>query len=303
MRKVNKKKCSLSLGIMVALVAGVMFVSRPTMANVVTPEDNIGLVIDKLAKDTLKVSLSNVSELLKSVQFSIVIDGDVSFDEKSFVPLVSGSREASSLANVVFSEDKKEATFYLVSNEAIAKDGGNIEVGQLKVKSLDHTPVKYAIKSRVAGDGTAYKYVVSTTNKQVSGPEMTLVDEGAITFNAIPTLTLISSPQVVEGKIVLTVGDEFTEDMQKSFVLAADEEDLTPVDVSVSGVVDVNTVGSYALTYQVTDSLGDKATLIVPVIVENKVTETIENPKITGVKDEVKLVIGDAFNPLDGVLA
>ncbi|MGL4373598.1 MAG: hypothetical protein ACRCS6_07440, partial [Turicibacter sp.] len=37
--------------------------------------------------------------------------------------------------------------------------------------------------------------------------------------------------------------------------------------------------------------------------VENKVTETIENPKITGVKDEVNLVIGDAFNPLDGVLA
>lgn len=33
-----------------------------------------------------------------------------------------------------------------------------------------------------------------------------------LTYNTAPKLTLIDSPKIVEGKIMLTVGDSFTEE-------------------------------------------------------------------------------------------
>ena len=85
------------------------------------------------------------------------------------------------------------------------------------------------------------------------------------------------------------------------YVNATDEED-EKLTVTVEGNVDTRVIGSYLLTYKVTDSLNETTTLIVPVIVENQVEE-VSNPVISGVRQTVELKVGDKFDVLEGIEA
>ena len=135
----------------------------------------------------------------------------------------------------------------------------------------------------------------------MTGPKLYLELMRILTYNTAPTLTLIDSPKIVEGKIMLTVGDSFTEEEKLSYVNATDEED-EKLTVTVEGNVDTRVIGSYSLTYKVTDSLNETTTLIVPVIVENQVEE-VSNPVTSGIVQTVELKVGDKFDVLEGIEA
>ena len=83
-----------------------------------------------------------------------------------------------------------------------------LRLGKLMLFLLKAT--KYTLTSDVLEDGTGYKYVLNATNKQVTGPALTVDNGGALTYNTLPQLELIDSSKIVEGKIMLTVGDSFT---------------------------------------------------------------------------------------------
>ena len=301
MKKLNTKTAMFSLSATTLIAAGVIFFSQSGGAATPVTEDNIGLAIDKLDKDTLKLSLSNVIEIPKALQFSIQLEGDVYFNEESLKWLVTNTNNSQIQKNIKLSEDKKTLEFLIVSNEALKKSSGTIEIGEIDIVSPNNKAVQYKLTSKVQSDGTGYKYVADTTNKQMTGPKLYLENNGVLTYNTAPTLTLIDSPKIVEGKIMLTVGDSFTEEEKLSYVNATDEED-EKLTVTVEGNVDTRVIGSYSLTYKVTDSLNETATLIVPVIVENQVEE-VSNPVISGVRQTVELKVGDKFDVLEGIEA
>lgn len=301
MKKLNMKKMMFSLSALTVTLAGVIFFSQSSGATTPITEDNIGLTIDKLDKDTLKLSLSNVIEIPKALQFSIQLEGAVYFNEESLKWLVTNTNNSQVQKNIKLSEDKKTLEFLIVSNQPLKKSGGTIELGEIDIVSPNNKAVQYKLTSKVQSDGTGYKYVVDTTNKQISGPQLYVENNGVLTYNTAPKLTLIDSPKIVEGKIMLTVGDSFTEEEKLSYVVATDEED-EKLTVTVEGNVDTSVIGSYSLTYKATDSLNETATLIVPVIVENQVEE-VSNPVINGVRQTVELVVGDKFDVLEGIEA
>ena len=301
MKKLNTKTAMFSLSATTLIAAGVIFFSQSGGAATPVTEDNIGLAIDKLDKDTLKLSLSNVIEIPKALQFSIQLEGAVYFNEESLKWLVTNTNNSQIQKNIKLSEDKKTLEFLIVSNEALKKSSGTIEIGEIDIVSPNNKAVQYKLTSQVQSDGTGYKYVVDTTNKQMTGSKLYLENNGVLTYNTVPTLTLIDSPKIVEGKIMLTVGDSFTEEEKLSYVNATDEED-EKLTVTVEGNVDTRVIGSYSLTYKVTDSLNETATLIVPVIVENQVEE-VSNPVISGVRQTVELKVGDKFDVLEGIEA
>ncbi len=301
MKKLNMKKMMFSLSALTVTLAGVIFFSQSGGATSPVTEDNMALTIDKLDKDTLKLSLSNVIEVPKALQFSIQLDGAVYFNEESLTWLVTNTTDSEVQKNMRVSDDKKTLEFLIVSNEPLKKSGGSIEIGEIDIVSANNKAVEYQLTSKLQPDGTGYKYVVDATNRQVSGPQLYVENGGMLTYNTAPNLTLIDSPKIVEGKIMLTVGDTFTEKEKLSYVVATDEEDDN-LTITVEGEIDTSVIGSYSLTYKVTDSLNETSTLVVPVIVENQV-EAALNPVITGVRQQVELIVGNSFDVLEGIEA
>ena len=107
-------------------------------------------------------------------------------------------------------------------------------------------------------------------------------------------------PVISVSDRVLTVGDVFN---VMDGVSASDHEDgdITGSVVVESSNVDTNTVGSYQVTYRVTDSQGASSTKTITVIVNPKMEEINWMPVISA-SDKV-LTVGDVFNVMDGVSA
>ncbi len=107
-------------------------------------------------------------------------------------------------------------------------------------------------------------------------------------------------PVISASDRVLTVGDVFN---VMDGVSASDHEDgdITGSVVVESSNVDTNTVGSYQVTYRVTDSQGASSTKTITVIVNPKMEEINWMPVISA-SDKV-LTVGDVFNVMDGVSA
>ena len=107
-------------------------------------------------------------------------------------------------------------------------------------------------------------------------------------------------PVISASDRVLTVGDVFN---VMDGVSASDHEDgdITGSVIVESSNVDTNTVGSYQVTYRVTDSQGASSTKTITVIVNPKMEEINWMPVISA-SDKV-LTVGDVFNVMDGVSA
>ena len=116
------------------------------------------------------------------------------------------------------------------------------------------------------------------------------------------TITVIVNPKMEEinwmpvisaSDKVLTVGDVFN---VMDGVSASDHEDgdVTGSVVVESSNVDTNTVGSYQVTYRVTDSQGASSTKTITVIVNPKLEALNEVPVINAV-DKI-LTVGDTFD-------
>ncbi|HAX73992.1 MAG TPA: hypothetical protein DCY20_10755, partial [Firmicutes bacterium] len=304
MKATKRNIFTVCLSLIIAFGVGALMFTQTGGASDSIDENNIELVVEKKDFDTLKISLSNVTDVINAIQFKIKIEGDVEFNQNSLEWLVQSSTNDAIKKAIKVDEKNKEMEFVIVSTNPLQKiDAGMIEIAEIDINPLVDKAIKYTITTSTNKEGTGYKYVVNATNKQVTGSAFNLINDGILTYNTPPQLHLIKSPQVMDGKIYLTQGDEFTQEQQKAFVIATDAEDGDITNVSVTGTVDTAIVGSYLLTYSAIDSVGDETTLEVPVIVENVVDATIENPVITGVKTEVELKIGDSFDPLAGVEA
>ena len=239
----------------------------------------VELGVEKIEKDKVKIKLDNFTPVIKSLQLSLKIDGNAKFKENSIEWLVK-SKSNDIKTHTKISDDKKSMEIFIISNEPLDKNGGELEICEINVTKDGNGSSAYTINANVNNDGNSYSYIINDTNKQVSGNDIANLNMEKLTINSSPVISLKSLATVVDGNIFVSKGEDFD---AKSYIVVNDEEDgEIPVDkVVVTGKVDTKKVGTYNINYSVSDSEGEVTNLKQTVIVEEVANQEISRPIIT----------------------
>ena len=239
----------------------------------------VELGVEKIEKDKVKIKLDNFTPVIKSLQLSLKIDGNAKFKENSIEWLVK-SKSNDIKTHTKISDDKKSMEIFIISNEPLDKNGGELEICEINVTKDGNGSSAYTINANVNNDGNSYSYIINDTNKQVSGNDIANLNVEKLTINSSPVISLKNLATVVDGNIFVSKGEEFD---AKSYIVVNDEEDgEIPVDkVVVTGKVDTKKVGTYNINYSVSDSEGEVTNLKQTVIVEEVANQEISKPIIT----------------------
>ena len=239
----------------------------------------VELGVEKIDKDKVKIKLDNFTPVIKSLQLSLKIDGNAKFKENSIEWLVK-SKSNDIKTHTKISDDKKSMEIFIISNEPLDKNGGELEICEINVTKDGNGSSAYTINANVNNDGNSYSYIINDTNKQVSGNDIANLNMEKLTINSSPVISLKNLATVVDGNIFVSKGEEFD---AKSYIVVNDEEDgEIPVDkVVVTGKVDTKKVGTYNINYSVSDSEGEVTNLKQTVIVEEVANQEISKPIIT----------------------
>lgn len=306
MRKISSKKKIISLFVAVIAVIGAFIYTKSSLANANSDQDqanaSVNLNVEKVDKDTVKISLDNLVPVVKSLQLGVKIDGDVTFAEDTIKWLVS-SDDKDLKSNVKISSDKKSMDIFVVSTEALDKEAGKLEILEIDMNKVEGGSLKYKITPSSDENGIAYSYLLNDTNKQVSGNDIVNIDNSVLTLNSAPKLVLANHPSVIEGKIVISKDDNFE---PLDYVIATDDEDgeIDKSRITVTkNEVKTDKVGSYNISYSVEDSEGEVATLDTTVIVEAKPTADVQKPVIKVTNKTINTTLGEEVDLLEGVSA
>ncbi|WP_294127126.1 immunoglobulin-like domain-containing protein [uncultured Clostridium sp.] len=239
----------------------------------------VELGVEKIEKDKVKIKLDNFTPVIKSLQLSLKIDGNAKFKENSIEWLVK-SKSNDIKTHTKISDDKKSMEIFVISNEPLDKNGGELEICEINVTKDGNGSSAYTINANVNNDGNSYSYIINDTNKQVSGNDIANLNMEKLTINSSPVISLKNLATVVDGNIFVSKGEDFD---AKSYIVVNDEEDgEIPVDkVVVTGKVDTKKVGTYNINYSVSDSEGEVTNLKQTVIVEEVANQEISKPIIT----------------------
>ena len=239
----------------------------------------VELGVEKIEKDKVKIKLDNFTPVIKSLQLSLKIDGNAKFKENSIEWLVK-SKSNDIKTHTKISDDKKSMEIFIISNEPLDKNGGELEICEINVTKDGNGSSAYTINANVNNDGNSYSYIINDTNKQVSGNDIANLNMEKLTINSSPVISLKNLATVVDGNIFASKGEDFD---AKSYIVVNDEEDgEIPVDkVVVTGKVDTKKVGTYNINYSVSDSEGEVTNLKQTVIVEEVANQEISKPIIT----------------------
>lgn len=270
-------------------------------------DNSIELNVEKQDRDTIKIYLSNFSDLAKSLQLSVKIDdGNVKFNEDEIKWLVNGEDDNVKTHYKIDSK-KKTIDFIIVSDEVINSDSGVIEICEIDM-SKDESIIDKLFKSNDSSyrvvpnevDGEVYSYVTYSTNKRISGDNIVNASDDKLTINTKPVISLKDSYSIVENKIILSKGAVFN---IKDYVEAFDADGNEIDDIKYDGTVDNKKPGSYNIVCTATDSYGDKSILEATVIVEEVISGNIAKPVISGTEKAAEIIIGQDFDLEKGISA
>ena len=303
MKKVNTKTKVIALST-AAVMTTAIYLKSDNITNAEQyakiTDNAIELNVDKQDKDTIKLSLSNFSDLAKSLHLSVKIEGNAKFTDDSINWLVKS--EANDLkTDVKISNDKKQMDIFVLSTSNIEIDGGILEICEVDVtKENKNSTEGYKVVPNVDAEGVAYNYIINETNKQVKGSDIVNSSLDKLTINSAPVISLIDSPKIVEGNIILKTGEIFK---PLDYVKATDDEDgeITNITANSNGV-DNKKPGSYKVTYVATDKEGESTTFEAIVVVE-EAKQSVSNPVMTVRNKNIQIRQGETFDPLNGVIA
>ena len=303
MKKVNTKTKVIALST-AAVMTTAIYLKSDNITNAEQyakiTDNAIELNVDKQDKDTIKLYLSNFSDLAKSLHLSVKIEGNAKFTDDSINWLVKS--EANDLkTDVKISNDKKQMDTFVLSTSNIEIDGGILEICEIDVtKENKNSTEGYKVVPNVDAEGVAYNYIINETNKQVKGSDIVNSSLDKLTINSAPVISLIDSPKIVEGNIILKTGEIFK---PLDYVKATDDEDgeITNITANSNGV-DNKKPGSYKVTYVATDKEGESTTFEAIVVVE-EAKQSVSNPVMTVTNKNIQIRQGETFDPLNGVIA
>ena len=306
MKKVKIKKSLISLLAAAVAVTGGFLYAKNSTADFEdrAGEDAVKLSVEKVDRDTVRISFDEFSPLIKSLQLRLDIDGDVNFAEDTINWLVSSDDENLITTSSVDS-DKKSMDIVIVSKEPLVKTSGKLEICEIDLVKTNSDSSNF----KIIVDNTEenLRYVLSGTNKEekvmVSNPTDSLA------INNAPKIELIKDSSIVEGKIVI-LKDSIFEPLK--YVIATDDEDgdIDKNSITVEPAnIDTSKVGSYNIKYSVTDKAGETTELLVTVIVEAAPDAgKVEKPVITinnnlVVNSTLTITEGEDVDLLEGITA
>lgn len=323
MKKVKLKvKILASIALVSMTIAGGTYYATNAKQHRNLSENNIELNVEKQDKDTIKIYLSNFSDLAKSLQLSVKIDkGNVKFEEDSIRWLVNSESNDAALGNAEYTENKsaqiqtdykidksgKTLDLFVVSKEAINSDGGRIELCEIDVskdesiigKILKSNDGTYTVVPNVV-DGEAYSYVTYSTNKRIGGENIVNPSDSKLSINDEPVIRFKDNSSILDNQIIISKGSIFN---INDYVEAFDADGNEINNIEYTGKVDNKKVGSYNIVCSATDSSGIKSTLEVTVIVEEITSENISKPVIYGTEEPAEIFIGEEFDLERGITA
>ncbi|MBQ8998379.1 MAG: DUF5011 domain-containing protein [Clostridium sp.] len=286
--------------------------------------NKLKLDVEKIDSDTVKVSIDNVQDIPKSIQFSVKLDGDVELanGQSSIKDLIKPQVETrlanneyqensnDILTDYTYNQDSNTIDVLITAKNSLPKFGNKIEVFELDLKSSEKTTKDGGTTYKVVPNNEdEYKYL-SVTNKEYNDLGVVYDDE-AISLNTAPTIS--SSKEfitVVEGKeLELTatnLGITMNDEDEDNNNLKLEVTDLSQTNKPVIDKFVKTNPGLYTLQCVAIDSTGEKSEPItIQVYVDyDKVTQ---EPIITrdGKVLEANITIngGEIFKPLENVKA
>ena len=315
--KSRKKAIALSVAAASSVVIATYTVTSMAQNNGVKDPTAINLNVDKIDRDTVKISVDNITEAIKSLQLSLEIPSGAKFASKDDIKWLVKDSEGMQ-KDIRISNQGKYLDILMVSDKELDRDGSKIDICEIDVAALDSVLGSkfsgYQIVPRKNGNETSYTYVVTNTNRSKSGNNIVNSSDEMLKINTPPTITLkegtISEAIISNGRIEVIEGYDFDSNF-KSFVVAEDtdgdigDKNITYFVESKDGTkvekIDTSVVGSYNIKIVVTDDAGETAE--VSAIVNVKQEKVTELPTITGVKEEHTIYAGDVFDPMEGISA
>ena len=299
MKKVKTKKKLIPLLLAVIATLSMFLYAKSISAELAVNEDaSVKLNIEKVDRDTIRISLDDFEPNIKSLQFGIKIDGNAKFVEEGIRSLVK-SNDENMKTNIKVSNDKKGMEIFIVSTEALDRVSTKFEICEIDLEKATDKKTGFSIEPySIDSNGAFITYVLSDTNKK---EEQVLATEAqTININSAPNIELKESEFIIDGEIILTKGKTFK---AEDYVNVTDEDGTVTLTHN-GGTVKINTVGVYNVTYTATDDYGDSTTLQVPVIVEEADSLPIINIENSQIENSTITVNeGEEINLLDGITA
>lgn len=280
-----------------------------------TTEASLKLEVKRVDSDTVKVSLNNVEDIPRALQFSVKLDGVVPKDgQASIKDLItqeienfqtSGQTQGSAtgiLTDFTYNESDNTIDVLVTSNQSLPKVGNKIEIFELDIKKADDN---LADTYKVLPHNSAeYKYV-SITNKEYN-------ELGVVYDNQDIQMEIAPEISSTERYVTITEGATLTADELKSKLgiklTHEDGEDGLELEITRNNQVITefieNTPGVYEL--QLKAVKGEKKSEAMTVQVNVELDNVTTLPTITRNNEalaDITLDGGSKFVPLENVKA
>lgn len=306
--KNNKIKPSVKIALASTLVATstvaiVYAVPKIVSNNAKDTENKFILDVENIDGDTVKVSLDNIEDIPRALQFSLKLDGVVLKEENGkpvIRDLVNQDNSSKVITDYSYNRDTNTIDVLVTSEDYIPKIGNEIEVFELDIEADSKNESRnYAI---LPEKNSEYKYVSNTNKEYAKGVSVT---NSELALNTAPTIEKNS-----EGYIEINEGEVLTltkEVLESHGVVIRDAEN-DEVTLEVKDVNDKvikeftsSNAGIYDLYITAIDSFGESSEVL---NVQVKVNAIEQGPAIT--KDgkeleDVTINAGQVFDLMKGI--
>ena len=319
----TRVKVAIASALAISSTAAVIYAAPEIMkaATYRASEEAVYLDVEKLTSNTVKVSLDNIQDIAKSMQFSIKLDGNVKIKSNEdgtykisdlltkTVEAKTGESEKPSKNSIftdyTYNEADNTLNVIITSDSALPKTGNKVELFTLEIEAKDSNNRTYNIIPNtnelfkyVAKDNTEYSDLAVNYNEKSinlnTAPKVTtnkdvidIYDGEKLVFNDIKELQKTDEDNdevTLEVRDITNVTDESKEDTQPLITEFTSEE-----------------VGTHTFKVYAVDSMGEKSEPI-KLMVNVKYNTELEKPTITGA-EKVEIESGTVFNLLQGVTA
>ncbi len=299
-------KTALAYTLAVTSTAAIAYAAPKVIAsNSESTESNFILDVEKVDSDTVKVSLGNIEDIPRALQFSLKLDGVVLKEEDEtpiIKDLINKNKSDKIITDYTYNKETNTIDVLITAEDSIPKNGNEVEVFELDIAAASNNESrKYSITNE---ENSEYKYVSNANKEYVKGVS---VANAQLTLNTNPIIKMNENSyiEINEGETLQLTLDNLKE---KGLQIEDAENDAVTLeikDVNDKVIKDFKGTeeGIYDLYITAKDDFGGESETLK---VQVKVNAVNEGPTITKDGSELKDVsinAGEAFDLMAGVKA
>ena len=299
-------KTALAYTLAVTSTAAIAYAAPKVIAsNSESTENNFILDVEKVDSDTVKVSLDNIEDIPRALQFSLKLDGVVLKEEDGtpiIKDLINKNKSDKIITDYTYNKETNTIDVLITAEDSIPKKGNEVEIFELDLVATSNNESRtYSITNE---EGSEYKYVSSANREYVKGVSVAN-EQLTINTNPIVKINENSYIEINEGETLQLTLDNLKEKGLQIEDAENDKVTLEVKDVNDKAIKEFKGTeeGFYDLYITATDSFGGKSETLK---VQVKVNAVVQGPTITKDGNELKDVsinAGEAFDLMAGVKA